>query len=401
MSTLFLNLNQSKNNSSKPKPYLYLFPAGFSGCAWWRFRLPFNKLIKLGSRLDIGLHNDPSRSISKEQAYEISDKTNIVGVQSPGDVDALRLIKQYKTEGKKVVIDYDDFSFDLSPYNPRYHALGTKETTICDENNNPKIVWRDQENEFDVKLNTERYNAFTGCVASASCITTTTNYLANKFREKNQNVKVCPNSIDFELWKPVPRPDKYQGQIRMGWFGGDSHYGDLKVLKSVLKTILDKYPKVVLVLQAPPVPFWTDIFQDIPKDRIDWKYWVDLKYYTLLLANRHFDIGLCPLEDTEFNRCKSNIKTLEFAALKVPVVATNMTPYNDLPFKHMDNILLAKTDKEWVECLSKLIEDQDLRNQLANRAFETTKKYFDMDKNCYIWENAYLDVLDGVNERAS
>ena len=374
---------------------VFILPAGFSGCAWWRYRLPLNKLIKLGSKFDIFIKQSSEQGLTRQEIIQQSKECDLFGVQAPGDPDAAALLKFYHSEKKKIVIDYDDFSFDLSPFNPRYGALGIKECTVFDEAGKEKMKWRDMENEFDLKHNQERYEAFTACVKEADLVTTTTEYLANKFREKTPNVALCPNSIDFDLWKPLPRPEKYNNQIRIGWFGGDSHYGDIKILKDVFKNLVAKYPNVVITLQAPPVPFWNDVFEGIPPNRLDWKYWVDLEYYTLLLANRHFDIGLCPLEDNDFNRCKSGIKHFEFGALKVPTVCTNIVPYNLVVKDKETGFLVENTTEAWMDTLSKLIENKELRLSMGEANYQDIYKNHNINQHCMAWEKAFSEVLEG------
>ena len=40
------------------------------------------------------------------------------------------------------------------------------------------------------------------------------------------------------------------------------------------------------------------------------------------ITQQHWDIGIAPLADTPFNRCKSAVKTLDYAALGLPVLAS-------------------------------------------------------------------------------
>lgn len=366
-------------------------PAGWSGCAFWRYRLPFNKLKKLGSDFDICITDDPNKTIQLRDVHEHIEKSDIVSIQSPGYKDAVMLIKLYKSEKKKVVVDYDDFSFDLSEGNPRYAELGLEEKEIIGKDGKVAFRWRDQENGFDVKVNKEKYEAFKLAVKHADLITTTTDYLADKFRALNSNVAVCPNSIDFDLWRPIARPKSLDGQVRIGWFGGDSHFVDLRLFKGLLPRLLAKYPQVKVVIQGPQVPEWAQFFDGVPNDRIEWHDWADLRYYTIFMASRHWDIGLCPLEDNEFNRCKSNIKALEFIALGAAVVAQNMLPYSNYIKENVTG-LLAGTEDEWFDRISRLVEDKDLRERLAIQAYEDAKENYDLEKNCRIWEKEYLNL---------
>lgn len=302
-------------------------------------------------------------------------------------------MKLYKNEGKKVVIDYDDYSFDLSPGNPRYAELGTKECELIGPDG-PVFRWRDGENGFDLKSNIAKFEAFKACVEMADMVTTTTDYLASKFKRHNPNVVVCPNSIDFDLWRPLPRPERLRGEVRLGWFGGDSHYVDLKPFKDLLPKLCHKFKNLKIVVQAPMVPEWREFFSGIPESQLEWYGWSDLRYYTLFLASRHFDIGLCPLEDNDFNRCKSSIKWMEFAALGAAVVAQDIPPYS-VTIKDGHNGLLANTQEQWFDKISRLIEDVEYRNTVAMNGYLDVKDKWNLEKNCRLWESAYTNLLEG------
>lgn len=393
---------QSKQSAALPKPSApktakaYVLPAGYSGCAFWRLRLPLSKLQKIGSSVEFLMSDNPNKRVGMADIQKFGDACDVMVLQAPGNTDSLMLIKLYKALGKKVVVEYDDYSFDLSPGNPRYNELGTKECELKDKDGNIIFSWKDGVNGFNLKENIAKYEAFVGCLQHADLVTTTTEYLADKFRKHAKNVAVCPNSLDFDLWRPIPRPKAYEGQVRIGWFGGDSHYEDIQVFKPLLAKLANKYPQVKIVFQCPPVPQWEPIFKDIPPEQVDWCGWSDLKHYTLFLAARHWDIGLVPLEDNEFNKCKSNIKWLEFAAMKVPVIAQNMVPYSNSIKNGKTGFLADKAD-EWYEHACRLIENPELRKEVGQAAYNAAFKDYNLEKNCRLWEKAYLDCLEGKN----
>lgn len=343
--------------------------------------------------MDFYVSNNSEKRVARAEIDQHIKNAKIIALQAPGCPEAHDLMTVYKGQGIKVVVDYDDFSFDLDKGNPRYADLGCEEVEEKDNNGNTVVRWRDQENGFDIKANKSKYEAFIACLKSADLVTTTTEYLAEKFRKYNSNVVVCPNSIDFDLWKPIPRPVKYMNEVRIGWFGGDSHFQDIKLFKTLLPAICKKYPQVKIVLQCPPVPLWKDMFKDIPEQQLEWNNWKDLKFYTLFLASRHFDIGLCPLADLEFNRCKSQIKVLEFAAMGATVVAQDMIPYSNY-IQPGHTGLLASTEQEWIDQISLLIENLDLRKRIAANAYRDVFTNFNLEHNCRIWEKAYLDLLE-------
>jgi glycosyltransferase involved in cell wall biosynthesis len=89
---------------------------------------------------------------------------------------------------------------------------------------------------------------------------------------------------------------------------------------------------------------------------------------------RHFDIAVAPLVDSPFNRCKSDLKFLEYAACGLPVVLSRVTPYS-LTVRHGEDGLLTDNDDEsWFRALESLALQPELRARLgaaARRRAET------------------------------
>jgi hypothetical protein len=56
-----------------------------------------------------------------------------------------------------------------------------------------------------------------------------------------------------------------------------------------------------------------------------WMGWVDFPRYPQVIAG--LDVGLVPLADSRFNRCKSWLKGIEYASLGVPFVASPLPEY--------------------------------------------------------------------------
>lgn len=93
------------------------------------------------------------------------------------------------------------------------------------------------------------------------------------------------------------------------------------------------------------------------------------------------DILLAPLVDTEFNRCKSNLKLIEGMSRKIPVVCSDVIPYNvDIVDGHNGFLIpnKKKTTKYWYKTLKKLILDGDLRNKIGEQLHNDLSDKFDL-----------------------
>lgn len=85
------------------------------------------------------------------------------------------------------------------------------------------------------------------------------------------------------------------------------------------------------------------------------------------------DIVIAPLDDNEFNYMKSNLKQVECWSRKLPIVCSDIPPYN-VDGKHMENCVLIPAKKNahkyWKKHLKQLILDADLRKKLGEQLYE-------------------------------
>jgi len=79
-----------------------------------------------------------------------------------------------------------------------------------------------------------------------------------------------------------------------------------------------------------------------------------------------FDIGVAPLVDSEFNRLKSDIKLLEYLALGIAPVMSNLDPYSDSDLALPP--MLCGTPEQWLERLSTLAANHTALEEAKSRA---------------------------------
>ena len=106
------------------------------------------------------------------------------------------------------------------------------------------------------------------------------------------------------------------------------------------------------------------------------------------LAQLDFDIGLCPLEDIEFNRSKSCIKFYEYASVGTVTLASNV-----LPYKKEVNFLANNNYKDWYKKIEMLIRDKELREKLLKDQQKFVFENRDMEKIGKLYEKVYLSIL--------
>lgn len=93
------------------------------------------------------------------------------------------------------------------------------------------------------------------------------------------------------------------------------------------------------------------------------------------------DIVLAPLADNDFNKMKSNLKQVECWTRKLPIVCSDIPPYN-VDGRHMENCVLIPNKKNahkyWKKYLKQLILDADLRKRLGEQLYEDFKSDYNL-----------------------
>jgi len=109
------------------------------------------------------------------------------------------------------------------------------------------------------------------------------------------------------------------------------------------------------------------------------------------------DIVIAPLDDNKFNNMKSNLKQVECWTRKLPIVCSDMPPYN-VHGRHMENCILIPTKKNarkyWQKYLKKLILDADLRKKLGEQLYEDFKSEYDLTSVTKKRADFYISIVE-------
>lgn len=94
------------------------------------------------------------------------------------------------------------------------------------------------------------------------------------------------------------------------------------------------------------------------------------------------DILLAPLIDSKFNNMKSNLKQLEASSRKLPIICSDVIPYN-IDGVDKENCFLVKSTKNeartWFRSLKKLINDPELMSNMGNKMYDDFKDKYNLE----------------------
>jgi glycosyltransferase involved in cell wall biosynthesis len=325
--------------SDRRKKKIYYWGADWFGTAWYRCHVPGVELKKRG--YEVVLDDKLSRRAVRE--------FDVIVFQKKWEPGALEAIQDANRLGKLTVYEIDDDVWHIDPANPSYPFWTPEKLRI-------------------VQL----------CIKECQVVTASTDYLAKVVQKFNPNVFVLPNMLPEEFWRFGPRKPR-RGKIVVGWAGSVSHWSDLCILKGTVEQILDAYPNLYFeVVGMKTYPFRKHERMRVLEPK-------KVEGYPELL--RRFDIGLAPIIDNEFNRCKSDLKFIEYGMAEVAFIGSKVEPYIR-SVKHGETGYLVRNPKDWLKYIRRLIENPSLREKLVKKAKEFAQKRT-IARNIHLWEKVY------------
>lgn len=252
-----------------------------------------------------------------------------------------------------LVYELDDDPFEVEPGNPVY----------------------------EVYANPIAHDSITHCLSIAHLVTCSTDSLAERMSKHNKNIVVLKNHIDESMLK-LERPQR--NRLTIGWAGGASHIRDIGSVAYGLKQVM-RHNKDI------DVHFVGADLRPLVKAPREIRHtpWLEdtLEYYKLI----DFDIGLAPLVPSVFAQTKSHIKALEYAALGIPVIASDTEPYRDFVIDGVTGFLV-RHDHEWARRMRELINDDAMRIEMGMKARELAS-HWTIQEGYKQWETAYQSIL--------
>lgn len=318
-----------------------------SGSQMWRLEHPFKHLRSLGIDANV-CHEAVS-----EKYLEWAD---IAILQSCVHKESIALAYQYQQEkGLKLIVESDDW-MEVNEDNP--HKL---EHDVLDAS-------------FTIQRTMEVSDA----------VTTTQDYLSDKIKTINSNTFVLPNYIYLKEWD-LPKYKNESDTIRIFWAGSMTHLEDMKLVVNPIKRICKEFPNVQLVFMGD-----TRIGDLFDGCNVENMLGVPVEVWPVKLSTIRADIGIAPLIDNEFNRCKSNIKWLEYGINQIPSVCSP-TRYGE-SIKNGDTGYIANTEEDWYKNIKKLVIDKGLREKIGMNAYEEVKKNWSLEGNIQKWVDVYKSL---------
>ncbi len=218
-----------------------------------------------------------------------------------------------------------------------------------------------------------------GIMMYSSALASPSYYLLKKYE------RICPRTIS--LIEPasfiIDEKRKWDdGKIHIGFAGSVDRGRDIDVLLTdVLIEISQKYKDRISI----------EFFGVCPKvsqslNLQSYPYESSYKSYQEKMLKLNWDIGLAPMPVSEFHSCKYYNKFVEYSGLGIAGIYSKTIPYIDIVENEVNGILCGNTKQEWIDSLTKLIEDTRLRKEISQNVLSIAKSKLSV-------ETAAIDLL--------
>lgn len=202
-----------------------------------------------------------------------------------------------------------------------------------------------------------------------------TDFLAEAYRHLIPDIRVVPNRLEQALWLSLHSQKRTSTKPRIGWAGGTTHQGDLILLKEIIEKTRHEADWIFFGMcpkEIRPLISEYHAFGPFPE-------------YPARLAALNLDIAVAPLAQIPFNQGKSNLRLLEYGVLGIPVVCTDIDPYQGSPA-----CCVANTVEAWTRALRERIHDADASEQEGVALRQWVHQGYLLENHLEEWLSAHL-----------
>ncbi len=365
----------NSNNNIKPQinqklekppetqlPRFLNYYADYSGCGHWRMIWPeqvmnaHNKAVVHGTTV---MNVDP-RYYTQTKAVRIQRQA------TPQQLEFVKFLRKLADANNfRLIYEIDDICFheDIPDYNkyktaftdPKIRQSAQEMMEICDE------------------------------------ITVTCPFMRDYYASKtnNKNVTVIPNFMP-KFWiggksdinRTMESYEKNKRKPRILYAGSGAHFDvenrtkfrdDFEHVNDVIRRTVDKYQWVFL--GAHPLPI-RDLIQN---GKIEFHPWKRLYEYGQGLYDLNVNMIVAPLQDSTFNKAKSDLKYIEACALGLPIACQDLCTYENAPIKF-------RTGDEMIDQIENTLKDRKRYKSLCKKASQYAETRWledDINIDCY------------------
>lgn len=196
-------------------------------------------------------------------------------------------------------------------------------------------------------------------------------FIAEHYEPLGKPVWIVPTVVDTDLWAPNPRAE--DGKFIVGWLGTKYNLRYLYAIEEPLAEFFSRRADARLRIVSEGKPD----FRYIPKESVEHVPW---SAGSEIAATQALDVGLMPLDDTDWARGKNPTKMLCYLSVGVPAIASPVGVSADV--LQLGQVGLSAVDADgWFRALTELYENRDRAKEMGRRGRELVEEHYSVNSN--------------------
>lgn len=222
-------------------------------------------------------------------------------------------------------------------------------------------------------------NKFNHLFANSNAVLAGSPYLQEKsLRSGAKNVVYYPTVIEWDNYvKRTHLVNKTNDEVIIGWIGNNSTVKYLGMIKKPLEQVAESnLYKIKLIVIGAKLDF---SITGVEVHHVPWSENSEID------SINDIDIGIMPLQDTDWERGKCAYKLIQYMACGKPVIASAIGA-NNVVVADGENGYLCADSCEWLSAFTKLITDKSLREKMGESGLARVKRSYTVDSNIMIFK---------------
>jgi glycosyltransferase involved in cell wall biosynthesis len=204
-------------------------------------------------------------------------------------------------------------------------------------------------------------------------------HFAKKFNHKVFTIPTVLKTKDINHHYPTKC---INSKVVIGWIGSTTTIKHLEWAQSMLVELfaaLGNQIELIVISDKKPS------LKNIDYTFIKWSPKTELSLLTTM------DIGIMPIPDDNWTRGKCGFKGLQCMSYGIPVVMSSVGVNNQI-IHHAKNGYLANTNQEWIQYITLLTENVELRQEIGTQGRKTVVEDYAVEK----WQERIVSIFDDI-----
>ncbi len=208
-------------------------------------------------------------------------------------------------------------------------------------------------------------------------------FLAQHYESLGARVWLVPTSVDTDLWRPADK--EVRNRWTIGWTGTWANLKFLYAIEEPLADFLAQHQDSRLLVVCDQRP----VFKKLSDRNFHFARWSSENEVRLV---QQMDIGLMPLEDSQWARGKCGFKMLSYMAAGLPVIVSPVGVNQEILAQNELGFAATSAD-DWYQALERVYEDRELGARMGSAGRNVVEEHYSVKTNVLKLAKIFQEVV--------